>query len=153
LRARAGSSWRGTARRAIDHRLGSLETGVEENRREDRLEGVGQDGRAAVTAALHLALAQAQVFTELQAVGQAVQGFLAHEVGPQAGHVALAQLAETLEQGDGGDAVDDAVAEKLQPLVVGRTEAAMGDRLLEQLRREKRWPMAFCRASSFMRFA
>jgi hypothetical protein len=89
-----------------------------------------------VTTALQLAFAKPQVFAELQALGEAVQGFLAHQVGPQAGHVALAQLTEALEQGDRGDAVEHAVTEKLQPLVVGRTEAAMGDRLLEQLGRK-----------------
>ncbi len=47
----------------------------------------------------------------------------------------------------GDHAVEDAVTEKLQPLVVGRTEATMGDACWSSSGRGKRWPMAFCRAS------
>jgi hypothetical protein len=46
--------------------------------------------------------------------------------------LALAQRRETAEQVLGDDAIEDAVAQEFQPLVVLRAAAAMGQRLLEQ---------------------
>ena len=79
------------------------------------------------------AFAQTQVVAQLQAVGQTMQGFLTDQVGAQARHVTFSQLAiETLKQRDGGNAVENAVAEELEPFVVGRAETAMSERLLKE---------------------
>jgi hypothetical protein len=73
--------------------LARLEAGIEENRSEQGFQRVGQNGWPAKAAAFQLTLAQAQVFAKLQAVGISVQGFLAHQIGAQAGQVAFPQLA------------------------------------------------------------
>src|SRR5690606_9240657 len=62
----------------------------------------------------------------------AVQRFLANQGGAQARQFAFAQFIEALEERHRHDAVEDAVAEEFQPLVVGLAEAAVSERLLQE---------------------
>ena len=63
-----------------------------------------------------------------------MQGFLAHEIGAQARQISFGQIGEALKQQIGNHAVEDAVAKKLQPLVVGHAVAAMRQRRAQEVR-------------------
>jgi hypothetical protein len=63
-----------------------------------------------------------------------VQGFLAHQVGPHAREIALGQLAQALIQQVRDDQAQHRVAQKLQPLIVLRAVAAVGERQLQEAR-------------------
>ena len=57
-----------------------------------------------------------------------MQGVLPDEVGPEARQVTLWKLGKAMVKQRGDDKIKYPVAEKLQPLVVGRAKAAMRQR-------------------------
>ena len=61
-----------------------------------------------------------------------MQRLLAHQVGAQARQIALPEAGEPAVELGGDDAIEDAVAEELEALVVGRAVAAVRQRLREQ---------------------
>src|SRR5262249_35696674 len=109
------------------------EAPVEEYRTDERFERRGEDRWPPRSAALQLALAEAQLLSQREVLRQLVQGLLAHQARAQPRQVPFGQIAEALEQFSRDHAVENAVAEELQPLVVGRAVAAVRERLLEQL--------------------
>ena len=116
-----------------DHDLArGLEAAVEEHRADQRFERIGEDRRPPEAAALQLALAQPQVVAEREASRQLVQPLLAHQARAQARQLAFPEVREPVVELGGDDAVEHAVAEELEPLVVGRAVAAVGQRLREQ---------------------
>ena len=117
---------------AHDHAAGRIEPGIQEDRAEDRLDGVGQDGWAAETAALEFAFAQAQVLRQFQALGDIRQRRLLDQVGPQARQIAFVDFGVTLEQHRRHDEVQHGIPKEFQPLVMARTMAAMRQSLFKQ---------------------
>src|SRR6185503_4278119 len=84
--------------------------------------------------ALQLAFPEPQVIAQAERLRDLMQGFLAYQVRAQPRQVSLGKLAEVLEELGRDHAVENAVAEELQPLVVRRAMAAVGESLREQLR-------------------
>jgi len=63
-----------------------------------------------------------------------MQSILADEVGTQAGQIALGASTEALVELGRGNAIENAVAQKFEPLIVRRPVAAVGQGLMEQFR-------------------
>ena len=117
-----------------DQRAGGIETAIEEYRPENGFQRIGQDGRPTEATALQLTFAQAQRVGQLQHLRDFVQRLLLDQVGPHTRQIALIQLAEHAVEHVGDGTVQDRITQKLQALVMHRTMAAMGERLLQQLR-------------------
>ena len=118
-------------RTTLAHRV---EAGVEVHRAEQRLEAVGQDRGAPEAAALQLALAQQQLVAQLERLRDLEEGGLVHEPRAQARQVALGEARQALEEEDGDHAVEQAVADELEPLVVVGGVAAVGDGAAQERR-------------------
>ena len=87
-----------------------------------------------VAAAAGLALGETQHLGQAQLQGQLVQAVLAHQMGADAGQVALVGPPETLVQQGRHRQTQHRVTEELEPLVVIGPEAAMGQGAREQPR-------------------
>ena len=92
--------------------------GVEIDRRDDRLERIGQDRIAAEAAALELAGAQVQRIAELDVARDRGQRRAVDQRGAQARHLAFVGARVLLEEELGDDQVDQRVAEEFEPFVV-----------------------------------
>ena len=86
-------------------------------------------------ARLHLARPQHEPLADLQPPGHGRQRRFAHELGAGAGERAFVGLGPARVQGFGHDQAKHRVAEELQPFVVRRAGAAVGQRLGQQGRR------------------
>ena len=117
---------------ALHQGAGGDEAAVLEGGADQGLEGVGQDRGAQGAAAAGLALAQAEQLGQAELQGGAVQAVLAHQVGADAGQVALVGVAEAVEQEAGDGQAQDGVAEELETLVVVGAEAAVGQGPLQE---------------------
>ena len=106
---------------------------VQINGTDQRFEGVGQDRFAAVTAALELTGAQAQIFAELESTRQHRQRLALDQTGAQTRQLPLTGLRKMIEQRFTGNEVENGVAEKLQTLVVASGIATMGQGQEHQL--------------------
>jgi len=62
-----------------------------------------------------------------------VQAVLAYQIGPQSREIAFGKQGETLEQAARDDGIEDRIAKELESLIVGRSEAAMRQRQLQQI--------------------
>src|ERR1700737_2135141 len=112
---------------------------VEVNRPDDGLPGVGQQAVEVPTTGLLNTLAHAQVIAQVEAAGGCGQRSGAGEGGAAHGQRALPCPGIITVEHVGGDQLDDSVAKKLQPLVVGHPVAgvlmrkrAVGERLQEE---------------------
>src|SRR5260221_3123615 len=118
----------------LDDRLRGFEAAIEENRAENRFERVCQDRWAAKTAAAQLALAEPECLRNIQGLSNFVQRLLFDQVGANSGQITLVELAETLKQKRGHHAVEDRIAQELEPFVMRGTVTAMGHGLAQQFR-------------------
>ena len=109
-----------------------VEPAVDVRRADHRLERIGEDRGPAKAAALQFPLTEPEVVPEREIRCQLVKALFAHEARAQARKLALPQGLESRVQLGGDDAVEDAVAEELQALVVRSAVAAVRQRLLEQ---------------------
>src|SRR5690242_20168737 len=73
------------------------------------------------------------MFTQAEGLCDLVQRLLAHQARAQPRQVPLGQAAESLVQLRRNDAIEDAVAQELEPLVVRRAVTAMRQSLREEL--------------------
>ncbi|EDT03186.1 hypothetical protein BamIOP4010DRAFT_3320 [Burkholderia ambifaria IOP40-10] len=119
---------------ALDDPLGGFEAAIEEYGPDDGFERVREDRRAAEAATAQLALAQPQPFGDIQGLSDFIQRLLLDEIGAHARQVAFVQLAETLEQKGGHRAIQNGIAEKLEPFVMRGTVTAVGQSLAQQFR-------------------
>ena len=87
-----------------------------------------------MAAALHFAFTQTENLAEFQGFCDLVKGFLAHQIGAQARHLAFGQGRETPKKFKSNDAVQDRVANEFEPFVMGRAVAAVSKRRLQQAR-------------------
>ena len=110
----------------------AVEAAVLEGRADQRLERVGEDRGAQRAAAARFAFAEAQQLGQAELQRGAVQAVLAHEMGANAGQVALVGAAEAVEQQARDDQAQDRVAEEFEALVVVGAEAAVGQRPLQE---------------------
>ena len=139
LRAAASSSALGE--QPLDRLAHRLEARVEVHRAQQRLERVGEDRGAAKAAALQLAFAQAQQLAQAQALRGLEERGLVHELRAQAREVAFGKLREAFVEERGDRAVEQAVAEEFEALVVRRAEAAVRERPARRCAGSaKRWP-------------
>jgi hypothetical protein len=93
-----------------------------------RLDGVGQNGLAAKTAAFQLARPQDQVIPEVELPAQLGQRLLAHQGGAHAAEIPFRRLREAVEEIIGNHQTQNGVTQEFQALVVTGTGAAMGQR-------------------------
>jgi hypothetical protein len=112
-----------------DHPPHRLEAAVQVHRAQQRLERVGEDRGPPEPAALQLALAQAQPVAEAQSGCDLGKRRLVHERGAKPREVAFGKLREALVEERGDGAVEQAVAEEFEALVVDGAVAAVGEGL------------------------
>ena len=91
--------------------------GVEIDRPDHGLHGVGQDGGLLPPARLVLSLAQQQGMADVQGGGHVGQGGRAHDRGPHLGQLPLRQAVVGAEDVVGHDQLEHGVTEELQSLV------------------------------------
>ena len=113
---------------------------IDERRSDERLERIGQDRCTLGPAATRLALAEPQCLWETVTQRHLVQAVLAHEVGANAGQIALVAAGKPLEQETGHRQAQHRVAQEFKPLVVIGAEAAVCDGQRQQRRICKRVP-------------
>ena len=111
-----------------------VQAGIQVDGGDHRLQGVGQDRITAVAARLHLARAELEHGPDIEPAGDPGQGGFAYQFGPGPGQRALVGARPALEQHLGHHQPQQGVAEELQPLVVRRPGAAMGQRPGQQAR-------------------
>lgn len=126
LEAALGALERG--RRGIGRDLGAgkrpqpgarrLPAAIEEDRRGERLERRGEQGRPSAAATERLALPQEEVLAKLDPAGEAGEAARADDGGPTGGQDSLVVLGVACVQRLGDDEADDGVAEELEALVV-----------------------------------
>ena len=122
------------AEQALHQRLRGIEAGIEEDRADQRLQRIGQDGGALRATAARLALGQAHHLGQAELQRHAVQAVLAHQVRAHARQVAFVGAGEALEQQAGNGQAQHRIAEEFQAFVVVGAEAAVRQRPGEQLR-------------------
>src|SRR6266853_963929 len=104
---------------------GRRKTPVDKDRSDQSFERIGQNRGPREPAALQLAFAQLQVIAHAEGLRHLIQGLLAHQLRAQPRQLSLGKLGEALEQLGRDDAVENAVAQELQALVVKRAVAAV----------------------------
>ena len=114
------------------HRFGGGKTGIQTHGGKQRFERVGQYRRPRAAAAFHLARAQIQRFAQLHFARQRRQRVLIDQIGAQPRQLAFGQLGKGVVQHPRHGVIQNAVADKLQPLVVQSGMAAVGQRLPQQ---------------------
>src|ERR1700681_3547824 len=130
------------------HRLlRGVESCVEQDRTEQRFQRISEDRRPARAAAFQLSLTQSNRFSEIERKCQPMQRLLVDEIRAHPGQVSLRDLREATVSADADGAIEHAVADEFETLVVFRAEAAVGQSLAEQLRlpeivTERREPVA-----------
>ena len=107
--------------------LGRLRPRVEENRADDGLANIAENGVLVTPARLRLALAKPNERPDLPLPRDFGAGLLAHERGETAGQQPLALLAEGADQHMRDAEPKHAVAEKLQSLVGIRSRGHRAD--------------------------
>ena len=121
---------------ALHHGAGGLVARVEEDRAEDRLADVGEDGRVAPAAGLRRAAAQPHVRGDLPGLGHSRAALAAHQRREAAREVALVGPRARPEEPVGDGEAEHAVAQELQALVAlpPVRRAHVGEGLREQVR-------------------
>ncbi len=102
----------------LHHPPGDVEPAVEEQRPDQRLQGVRQDGFAAETTGLELPGPEAQHIAYVQRRGDLRERLAADDPGAQPAQIAFGAVGKGAEQMFRDHEVQDRVAEKFQPLVV-----------------------------------
>ena len=92
---------------------------------DDGLKGIGHHAGAGAAAAALLATAQAQILAQIDLLRKLEQCTLADKAGADAGQVALRAVGVGVEQVVCGYDLQNAVAQKLQPLVMLDRGAAL----------------------------
>ncbi|KGC40001.1 hypothetical protein DO73_4817 [Burkholderia pseudomallei] len=115
----------------LDHPLGGFEAAIEEHRPDDGFECVREDRRSSESAAAQFAFAEPQAVRDIEGLSNFVQRLLLDEVRPYARQIAFVQLAEALKQKGGHRAIQNGIAEKLEPFVMRGTVTAMGQSLAQ----------------------
>ena len=97
-----------------------LPAGVEVDRPEDRLEGVGQDGGLGPATRSFFAPAQQEDLTHSEPRRHLRQDAGVHHGGADLGQLAFGEVGEAVERVAGHDETQHGVAQELEPLVGGR---------------------------------
>src|SRR5690606_18105953 len=130
----------GRARQAIEprdeqtlhHTGGRLETAVQVDRTEHRLERIRKNRLASKTARLELARPQAELVAEPDLCRDDGKRLSADEARAEARQIPLVGGTEFPEHEHGNDAVEHRIAEELEPLVVRPARAAVCQGRLQQ---------------------
>src|SRR5436190_1550572 len=117
---------------------GRRKTPVDKDRSDQRFERIGQNRGAREPAAPQLALSQLQVIAQPERLRQLMQGLLAHQLRAQPRQIPLGNPVEAFEQLGCDHAVENAVAQELQALVVKGAVAAVREGPQQQLGPGKR---------------
>ena len=141
LRVLAGVPWIDRGELALEHSLNrdtrGFESRIEPYRSEHRFQRVGENRRPARAAASGLAFAQPYRCAKIVGERESVQGVPVDKIGAKARKLAFGQLRKSLIQRHGNHAIEDAVPDELEALVLIRAEAAMRQRLAQQFRTTK----------------
>jgi hypothetical protein len=113
---------------AADFRIAAIQV----DGAEDGLQRVGQDRGPAKAPAFQLALAQAQVGRQRQALGDVGQGGLLDQVRAHPRQVAFVHFGVLGEQQRGNDEIQHGIPQEFQALVVRHAMAAVGQGPLQQ---------------------
>lgn len=116
----------GRGRQRFDLRLeasqhefaGSLETGVDEDRAEERFEGVGECGGPLASAVEGFAAAEEEVAAQVEAAALFGEEAAVDQSGAGLGEIALTEIGEAVVELAGEDQLENRVAEEFEPLVV-----------------------------------
>mgnify|MGYP007088719712 CR=1 FL=1 len=111
--------------KTLDDRLRGIEAAVEKHRAQHGFQRVCKDRRAAEAAAAQFAFTKAQAFGNIKGLSNLVERLLLDQIGADARQIAFVQFAETLEQKRSHRAIQDGVAEKLEPFVMRGTMTAV----------------------------
>ncbi len=111
-----------------------VETGIQVNRRDQRLERIGENGFAPKTAALEFARAELELVAQLKLARDRRQRLPVDQLRAQARKLTLAGIRVSLVKQLGHDHAKQRVAEEFHPLVVRLAHAAMGQRQLTERR-------------------
>jgi len=106
--------------------------GVEVHRRKHRFQGIGEDGIASVAPGSHFAGTEIEVGPELHFARPASQGIFAHQHCAQPTELSLVGLGKLRVERLRYHEVQDSVAEKLEPLVVGTPSGPVSQRQFQQ---------------------
>lgn len=93
--------------------------GIEKDRAEHRLDGIGQRARVLPTTALEITTTEVEELTQPQRPSNLDQGRLGDQRGPQASEFALRKLGEAPPHRIGRDEVEHGIAEELQTRIAG----------------------------------
>ena len=115
----------------LDHAANSVETGIEKDRAEQRLQRVGENGRAIRSTRQGFAFAKEQTRAETQISSHCRQRLRAHQSRAPIRQPTLVNDATGVEQSADGQP-KRGVAEKLKTLIVMRSVTAVGQRGIEQ---------------------
>src|SRR6056297_837182 len=111
-----------------------LETAIEQNRPEDRLDGIGKNRFTQESTAFPFPHAESEVLPDVEFSRQLGQGTVADQTRSQATQITFGGLGTAFEQQLCDHEIQQAVAEELKALVMARAEAAVGQGLLQQPR-------------------
>lgn len=120
--------------------LHHLQPAIEVHGANERLEGVGQGGRAPATPVVLVAAPHHQVIAEANPAGVLSERPAGDEPGAELGEVSLVHIREAPEEMLAGDKLQHRVAEVFEPLVVEvnllrlMTQAGVGERFGQQQR-------------------
>ncbi|MPN04782.1 hypothetical protein SDC9_152029 [bioreactor metagenome] len=118
----------------VDDFLACGKAGIEVDGTDQRLHGIGQDGRALLATGLGFALTQAQQIRQLQLQRNLVQRAFLDEIGPNTREIAFGHGSQLGIEQAGDGQTEHRVAQKLQSLVVVGRKAAVRDGTLQQRR-------------------
>src|SRR5581483_12161408 len=108
------------AEQALDQPPGHVETEIEVDRAEHRLEGVSQDAGLVAPPGHLLSPAEPDVLAEVQVARDVGQRVHVHDGGPELGELALGHLRELAVREVGHHEPEDGIPQELEPLVVHR---------------------------------
>ena len=103
-------------------------TAVEVDGREERLQGIGQDGTALLSPAAKFTRSQPKIISEAQFTCNFGERVPLHQSGTQPAQLAFVGLGETAEQSLGNNGTEYGVPEELEPFVVVVPGTAVGKR-------------------------
>ncbi len=112
--------------------MGLRKARVQKDSAKNRFQRIRQNGRTAETTAFQLPFPQTQIIRQTQTGCDFSQSSLFDQIRSQTRQVAFINALKAVEQQGRNREVQDRIAQELQPLVMTRAVATMGQGLLKQ---------------------
>lgn len=122
----------------VDSGLRRLKAGIQQDRAKYRFDGVSEHRWPLAPAASLLTFADTQVLRNIKSLRERMERRLTHEVRAHARKLPFRQIGKLVKKRKRDGAVQHAIANELQSLIVWRTETAVRQRLTQQARLAKR---------------